>query len=460
MIADIDLSNQRHPVALGAADGELPACKVTSMVLMSPTSSQAAFSCEISDDAHELRVIRTDPDHLATRRIAAGQWNPLEWSDPRRVLVESESAPWQLAVIDVTSRTMQPVVTLAASVDAASLSPDGRWVVFDGPGDSAADRHDVFIASTHGGPRVPLAPGPYDDLLPAWTPDGGAVLFISDRTGSPGVWLQPVSDGQPVGAPQSLAQDLGRVMDIWAATRTGQLIYFRQTGLTRTMTVALDAEGRLIGRPTEIPTRQMGGTMMASWSPDSRRLAYQVTMTGTRSLALGVLDLASGAERIVSVPFRWFGNPRWTDDNRHVAVRATDSRGDGVFLVDVESGDVSLLKLAGLPGADAIEMFNVGHDNDVVVRRPKGFFRVDVTSGRERLLFPYAAATGYFSVSRKDGSVAFHEWAEPAVALKVWSPEGRSASCSDWAQRTGSTTSPGPRMAGQFSLSAFHSIRS
>ena len=57
------------------------------------------------------------------------------------------------------------------------------------------------------------------------------------------------------------------------------------------MTVALDAEGRLAGEPVQIPTRQMGGTMMANWSPDSKRLAYQTTMTGSRSIALGVLDL-------------------------------------------------------------------------------------------------------------------------------------------------------------------------
>ncbi len=67
------------------------------------------------------------------------------------------------------------------------------------------------------------------------------------------MWLQAVTAGQPGGPPQLLAQDLGRVMDIWAATRDRELIYFRQTGLTRTMTVALDAEGRLAGEPAQIP---------------------------------------------------------------------------------------------------------------------------------------------------------------------------------------------------------------
>ena len=164
------------------------------------------------------------------------------------MLVESTEAPWQLAVIDVTSGNVQRVAALTASVDVASLSPDAQWVAFDQLSAVASDRHDVFVVSARGGTPVPVAVGQHDDLLPAWTPDGSGVLFISDRTGSPGLWLQAIAGGRPAGSPQSLAQDLGRVMDVWAATRTGQLIYFRQTGLTRTMTVALDAEGRLAGR--------------------------------------------------------------------------------------------------------------------------------------------------------------------------------------------------------------------
>lgn len=425
VIANIDLGGARPPVDVKAASDGLSACTDTSLVSLSPSGEEAAYSCEVAPGVHEFRVIRTDAAHPVQRRVVQGQWNPLEWSHGTLVLVESAQSPWQLAVIDVTARSVQHVAALTASVDFASLSPDAQWVAFDQLADAVSDRHDVFVVSARGGTPVPVAPGRHDDLLPSWTPDGSGVLFISDRTGSPGLWLQPMASGRPAGSPRSLAQDLGRVMDVWAATRTGQLIYFRQTGLTRTMTVALDAEGRLAGEPVQIPTRQVGGTMMANWSPDSRRLAYQTTMTGSRSIALGVLDIATATERIVSLPFRWFGNPRWMQDGRHVVIRATDFTGrDGVFLVDVEGGDVSVLKVSGPTEADVIQAFHVGLDNSVVLRRAKGFFRVNVSGGRERLLFPFEPATGSFNVSRVDGSVAFHEWAEPEVALKVWSPDG------------------------------------
>ena len=425
VVADIDLGKQRPPIVLTAAAEGLAACMDTSLVSLSPSGEQAAFSCQVSEGVYEFRVVRTDAARPAPRRIVAGQWNPIEWSHPARVLVESPTAPRRLAVIDVVSGALQPVAALATTVDAASLSPDGEWVVFDGPGATLADRHDVFLASARGGVPVPIATGAHDDLLPAWTPNGSGVLFISDRTGSPGLWLQGVAAGRPSGPPQLLSQDLGRVMDIWTATRTGELIYFRQTGLTQTMTMALDGNGRPAGDPVPIPTRQVGGTMMANWSPDGGRLAYQATMTGSRAIALGLLDLANRQERIVSVPFRWFGNPRWTRDGRQVAVRGTDlTDRSGVFLVDVRSGDASPLKLEGRKQADAIQAFQMGHDNDVVFRVARGFLRVDVSSGRARQMIVFDGETDAFAASPRDGSLAFVHAVDRTGILKIRSHTG------------------------------------
>jgi serine/threonine protein kinase len=109
VIADIDLGNQRPPIALGAADGNLPACTVTSLLSLSPSGDQAAFSCEATEGLHEFRVIRTDPARPLQRRVATGEWHPLEWSHPTLVLVESPNPPRQLALIDVASGVVRTV---------------------------------------------------------------------------------------------------------------------------------------------------------------------------------------------------------------------------------------------------------------------------------------------------------------------------------------------------------------
>jgi Tol biopolymer transport system component len=409
-LANIDLSEPGPPIPVGDASNGLPACEGTwGSLALSPAIDRAVFSCEGADGRgdYELRVIRLDAKNPSQRRLVDGPWSPLEWSSLSHILVEKRTAPRQLALVQADTGVTRPVVDLRASVDAASLSPDANWVAYDGPAATAANRHDVFVVSAAGGAPVPIATGVHDDLLPSWTPNGRGVLFISDRTGSPGLWLQPLDNGRPTGPPLLLSQDLGRVADVWTATPDGKLVYFRQTGLVQTMTIALDDAGRPIGEPVAIPTRQFGGTMMASWAPDARRLAYQVFLTGPRSLALGVLDVSTAAERIVPVPLRWFGNPRWTRDGSFVAVRGSDLQDrDGVHLVDIQAGTAMPLVLSG-SGKAALIAFQMGHANDVVVRRPDGLFSVDIDTRAERLVLAETGQTGAFAVSPLDGTIAF-----------------------------------------------------
>ena len=422
VIADINFENLGAPIVVSQAAEGLDACDL-GMTAISPDNREAAFTCDRQSGQQELRTVHLDAAQPAMRRLLAGPWTPLHWPHPEYLLVQRQAPPRQLAIVDVSTGALRPVIELPTLVDAASLSSDGEWVVYDTQGAQPGD-HDVFAVSARGGAPVPIAVGAADDLLPAWAPSGSAVVFVSDRTGSPGLWLQPFASGRLTGAPQALAQDLGRVADVWGMTTAGDWIYFRQTGLVRTMTASLDHAGRLVGDPSPIPTRHVGGTMMANWSPDSRRLGYQVTLTGSRSIALGVLDVENGLERVVRVPFRWFGNPRWTDD-RHVAVRGTDlqDRG-GVHLVDVESATSSLLVADGTPG-DQLIAFQAGHQNDVVVRLKSGFYRMDVTTRSRTLVHRHDGAIDAFAVSPIDGSLAFIRSGDAPARLVVVGPNGK-----------------------------------
>jgi serine/threonine protein kinase/Tol biopolymer transport system component len=423
VITDIDLENPRAPITVGEPANGLEACEL-GMTAIAPDNREAAFMCDLKPEGHELRVVNLDAEAPAMRRLVAGPWMPLHWPHRDYLLVEKQTPPRQLAIVDVPGGELHPVVTLPSTVDAASLTADATWVAYDTPGSGPGD-HDIYAVSAEGGTPVPIAVGPHDDLLPTWAPANNAIVFISDRTGSPGLWMQPFSDGRPSGAAQALTQDLGRVADVWGLTPAGDWLYFRQTGFVRTMTVALDRAGRLVGEPAPIPTRQVGGTMMANWSPDSQRLAYQVTLTGSRTLALGVFHVATNQERIVRVPFRWFGNPRWMTDGRHVALRGRDlqDRG-GVHLVDVETGASSLLVPDRVPN-DELIAFQAGHANDVVAWMKSGFYRVDAASGQRRRIHEQDDAISTFAVSPRDGSLAFVKGGKGSGTLSAVGPDGR-----------------------------------
>jgi TolB protein len=447
----VDLRALRPPFALGLASDGLPECKVQTSVVLSPDAAWAAFSCEITGAGHELRVVRTDSSRPRQRRLSPEYLEPIEWALPGVLLVQrNANGRYALALVDVASGEIRDVTTLDAPVDAAAVSPDGAWITFDGPDRWA--RHDVYLVASRGGTPAVVAEGPSDDLLPGWSPDGRGVLFVSDRTGSPGLWLQPVARGRAEGAAQVLSQDLGRVADVWAATRGGAFIYFRQTGLVSVAVATLDAEGRSREAPSTSGSGQYGGTMMPTWSPDGGRLAYLVFLTGSRAMAIGVRDLESASERLIRPDLREFYRPRWAPDGRNIAVRGRDTAGRyGVHVIDPDSGRSTPVKLMALHDEDRLGPAQWAPGGRLVVRVQDALLRLDPDSGAEQHMLDLPPGSYAFDVSPADGAIAFLRRgdarsgtvvvvhtpdgttrevlrAEPGEFVReiVWAPDGRS----------------------------------
>lgn len=80
------------------------------------------------------------------------------------------------------------------------LSPDGRSVAYVRE-TVAADTNrvtgEIWLVATDGGsaPRRMTAPG-HRDRAPRWSPDGGRIAFLSDRTGKPRLHVLPAAGGE------------------------------------------------------------------------------------------------------------------------------------------------------------------------------------------------------------------------------------------------------------------------
>lgn len=70
------------------------------------------------------------------------------------------------------------------------VSPDGGTVVFEALGD-------LYTVPADGGEARPLTRGMAFDSQPAYSPDGAAVAFISDRNGRENLWLIDADGGNP-----------------------------------------------------------------------------------------------------------------------------------------------------------------------------------------------------------------------------------------------------------------------
>ncbi len=71
-----------------------------------------------------------------------------------------------------------------------ALSPDGKILAFDYLGD-------IWTVPTEGGVAKALTQNPARDTQPKFSPDGSQIAFVSERDGSPQVYLMPATGGTP-----------------------------------------------------------------------------------------------------------------------------------------------------------------------------------------------------------------------------------------------------------------------
>ena len=98
-----------------------------------------------------------------------------------KVLVrETRGDADELGVVALKNGQYEPLLAAPVNLGSATLSADGRFVVYDRPAAVANGANDLYIVDTNSKERRPLLAGPADDTLPIWQPDGRSVLFSSD----------------------------------------------------------------------------------------------------------------------------------------------------------------------------------------------------------------------------------------------------------------------------------------
>ena len=68
---------------------------------------------------------------------------------------------------------------------------------------------------------------PSNDTSPVWTPDGRAVVFLSDRSGTQDLWFVGVAEGKPEGEPAIVRSGVGNIVNM-GFTRDGSYFYGTQ----------------------------------------------------------------------------------------------------------------------------------------------------------------------------------------------------------------------------------------
>ncbi len=176
---------------------------------------------------------------------------------------------------------------------------------------------------------TPLTSGPYDDALPAWSPDGRSVAFVSKRAGAD--------------PDRGLNWDL-YVVDAVAGATPWALTTFN----------GADDHPEWETRP--------------AWSPDGAQIAY--LQGGPPKFIyyelpkLAVVPVAGGAPRVVTGALdRALGQVRWSQDGRSVYATLEDDGSVSLVRISVSSGKV----VPVAPTARAVEAFDVGRGDRLAV---------------------------------------------------------------------------------------------
>ena len=401
--------------------------------------------------------------HNETASVFPDAWTP----DGKNIIATVFASKEKVKQIVLVSATDGSTRLLKSSIPdlistKISVSPDGRSLVYDMP--QADGKRDIFLFSLPNGPETRLVEHPADDGVPIWQPDGKAVLFMSDRTGSPALWAQKVTYGKTVALPELVKQDIGRSFIPMGFTRNGALYYGISTDISDVYVATIDLKaGRIIEPSTPISQQMVGTRYLASWSPDGKYLAYlRMKTPGTPGHTIIIRTFDGGEERSLHVDASTIRRLVWSPDGTVLIFPGLDrDRQPGVFQVNLKSGAVMTLVNSGpnvvIPQADVthdgkslvyLAMNIVSGSQTVVVR--------DLQTGQEKVITkPSPIPTG-MALSPDGKQVAVTTTDEPSgrytvlvvpveggaareiygvdkprtiVRLPAWTPDGRQILC-------------------------------
>jgi len=370
-----------------------------SQPIFSPDGKQIAFAW--LEWETELRIIGLDGSNphtlLRYKAPSSIDFQPADWSpDGNHILalVPSTDATNKIVLVSVSDGAMRTLKTLDWRYpEKMSFSPDGRYIAYDFPQQNDSKDHDIFLLAADGRQETRLIDHPANDYVLGWTPDGKKLLFASNRTGSMDAWIIQVADGQPLGQPELVKQNIGQIRSL-GLTKRGSFFYGLQTGMTNVYLANVDpTTHKVIGEATPLSQQFVVENFAPDWSPDGKFLAYRSErisgFAGPRSSIISIRSLDTGEERELSPAMRGFWSIDWSPDGRSFLLAGYDNKNRlGLYVVDVQTGNITATLLDGYWGSWSGDGKTVFYAKNDASTKSRPLVVRDLKSGEDKVLFP------------------------------------------------------------------------
>jgi len=325
--------------------------------VLSPDGRSVAWMW-FNQDGFALKVQSIDGDEPITLYPAGRVGFPPVWSPDGRQIALSISVPGganKIALIDVEGGGFETLDVGTPPVGKLTYSPDGRHLMLETLTHEARPERDILAVSLTDGQVTKLVEHPADDFILGWSPDASYILFGSTRGGPISAWAQPVSDGNPVGAPVQISADIGTSVTPVGFVDSGDFYFAVQAGQQDDLFLAtLDADGRSSTRAQHVA--KVAAVSAPEFSPDGDDIAFLRQRGANAALPFGseviVRSVVSGEERVLP-PLKLHRmnagsgvvtKPRWSPDRRHFLFQGFNNLGDrGLHLVRTDTGDMKLI---------------------------------------------------------------------------------------------------------------------
>jgi len=357
----------------------------------SPDGRRLAYIWENDEkDYVDLRVIGLEdskPRILHRGSYAKGWISPLDWSpDGRNILViMSQGDSIQFGLVPSDGGELRIIKTFADlqrgnDPTCALFSPDGRTIAVDSPQGEDVSNHDVYLLALEGGKEWAVASHPSHDYLLGWTPNGGSLMFASDRAGTVDLWTNPVQDGKPAGKPSLAIKNIGFIKPL-GITSEGTLYFNRDPdgGKHNIYTAAFDPDSDLPESPPQkLALPYEGRNVFPAWSPDGSTLAYISRREPSAQGILCLYSADSGKVREMSfLPMSTQAS--WSQDGRFLVVMDMDA--NNISRIDIETASIQTL----VEGADAYSPA-ISPDMNFLFYVKVDFFKVDGKDNSFRII--------------------------------------------------------------------------
>ena len=273
-------------------------------------------------------------------------------------------------------------------------------MIYDAPqAENSLDRDIHLLSVKDAGDRL-LIKHAADDAVLGWAPDGKSILFLSDRTGSPCFWLQPVVEGKAEGSPRMIKEASRQTVPL-GFTRDGRFFYGVSKAGSDVYAVSLEpGTGKVLSPPGKLVDRYEGFNNSPSYSTDGKHLAYCSRQLGGNALC--ILNLETGEIQDFSREFRrlgfaGIGFPHWSLDDRSIVVSGNKIDGTRcICRIDIQTGDITQVVQGGTDFGAGLAI-SIDARTLLYQRRDKKnnsvqFVSRNIESGTEKIIYTFSGA--------------------------------------------------------------------